>query len=488
MICVVFLICTASPVSDVLADSMNDVVKSSSNVASKAFDTNYKCYSKLELAVEDANNLTTKNSDTDRLQAEAGLEIKNGKAYIILYRNTNDTETLNLTNDTNISLNNKTLNMKNGCNINTNDNLQLYNGVVNISESNRGIYPQNIDSQTNITNVKYNFSATSTPKGTYALVGTSSIKINKCDINMQIENSTKSTAIILVRSNINLDISNSTINQVVHGTPSTFGIAITSDSNINLTNNNMYIKSNTGSTIGIYTQSKTNITINGGSYRNNNGAALYSGNKDSNITIHGGKFSTNYYNTTSPGIVNDGTLTIDENKGSVYVCGRNSAVQLNEGSKNYINGGTFESPQHGGIYCCSGSTGHTEINGGTFKNIGGSVNGWNTAYSFGAAYFGGANNTKAAWHVDVKNAKFINEWGDHGIVQKSNSGYIPPTINLYNTYISGKGDDINIQNNDSVKLYNAYVNLYAGTVLEHNKIRDYYADGHNGESFVKDYR
>lgn len=80
MICVVFLICTASPVSDVLADSMNDVVKSSSNVASKAFDTNYKYYSKLELAVEDANNLTTKNSDTDRLQAEAGLEIKNGKS------------------------------------------------------------------------------------------------------------------------------------------------------------------------------------------------------------------------------------------------------------------------------------------------------------------------------------------------------------------------------------------------------------------------
>ena len=163
-------------------------------------------------------------------------------------------------------------------------------------------------------------------------------------------------------------------------------------------------------------------------------------------------------------------------------------AKLNEGSKNYINGGTFESPQHGGIYCCSGSAGHTEINGGTFKNIGGSVNGWNTAYSFGAAYFGCANNTKAAWHVDVKNAKFVNEWGDHGIVQKSNNGYIPPTINLYNTYISGKGDDINIQNNDSVKSYNAYVNLYAGTVLEHNRIRDYYADGHNGESFVKDYR
>ena len=94
----------------------------------------YVYYSSLELAAKDANNLVTDNADVlrdDVERAEAALTINDNKAKIMLFKNAEDVDLIDFTQDTFIDMNEHSINFASGKGISTNNNLTLFNGTIN---------------------------------------------------------------------------------------------------------------------------------------------------------------------------------------------------------------------------------------------------------------------------------------------------------------------------------------------------------------------
>jgi hypothetical protein len=173
------------------------------------------------------------------------------------------------------------------------------------------------------------------------------------------------------------------------------------------------------------------------------------------------------YDSYGTSIFNTGTLQVE---GGTF-SGGNSGVQCSTGSKTLINGGTFKSPNHGGIYCACGSSGSCEINGGNFlcNRSDFSEETLRGVISFGAGYFGCADRSDS-WNVVIRNAYFENRFGN-AVVQKSNDGYVPASIELFDCTIKAKDCALWIQNNENVDIYEAYITLY-GTCQISGRILD----------------
>lgn len=99
-----------------------------------SLSTEYVYYSSIERAANDANNLTNENADIARSNienAEAALTFEDNKAKIMLFRNAEDVEEIDLTQDTTIDMNGKSINFASGKGFSTNNNLTLYDGTIN---------------------------------------------------------------------------------------------------------------------------------------------------------------------------------------------------------------------------------------------------------------------------------------------------------------------------------------------------------------------
>lgn len=195
------------------------------------------------------------------------------------------------------------------------------------------------------------------------------------------------------------------------------------------------------------------------------------------------------------GIRNQGTCLIEERNGkSITVSGGHSGIQSDYGSTLTVNSGTMESPNHGGAYLCNGAAGHVEIHGGTFRNnysdydesVVGNYNGTGI-HNYGSLYIGHPEHSgQAAWEIDIRNAEISGD-ATWGLVLRAADGYVPATVNLYNTYVSGNRADIWVSNYENIHKYNAFVNLYEGTTLGHNIVYDQYGVANN-EPHIIDHR
>ena len=263
--------------------------------------------------------------------------------------------------------------------------------------------------------------------------------------------------------------------------------------------NNAKVRSNAGETTnissGLYAKKSSIVTVNDidikGNGKNAFGIVVIN---ESELYIHGGTiYASPWLNPDTKDIKGAGLAVsskavIDENNEKVVISGGNAGINMSAGANITINGGTFKSPSHGGAYVSCGSTGKFEVNGGTFCN---NRNEFDSKTVEGIPAYGGmyvgTSSTTEKWSINIRNARIINECGDQGLVQKSNDGYIPATINLYDTYISGKKYDVVTQNNASVGTYDAYINLYKGTVLAHNSMNDNYGKA-VGKDYIIDHR
>lgn len=582
IICIIFLICTGSPVSAQIKEGIGTAVTTASNKVasddgllangSSAIDSSmremnvmnakyeFKYYTSIDKASADANNMTTENADATKETGVIALGIndKVNTAQIVLLKDTKLESTTKYTVNVLFNLNGKTLKMAKNTSIQLLKDFRIKDGSVDCEGSARAITgaisaSEQANGEFLADNVTFKNKLASARTINVGGANSKDIKITNCvfdvlnmhpiyaapaNANVEISNcnitntcTTQSSGMfvggnqVVVKNNTintknmgiyansvkNIVLEENNINCLSYGYYSQNSTSTVNSGNFSVTNegqtigfyvnggkitvNNATIKTNSGNasklSVGIYLASKAVSTVNNvnieanGKYANY-GIDVYD---MSELYMHGGTLKAlPWYkggNADSDGaaIVNYGKVVIDEDKASIVASGGNSGIIAHSGSNSIINGGSFASPNHGGAYVACGSSGHFEINGGTFYN---NKNEYDSELvknirAFGAMYIG-SNKASEKWSVTIKNAKIINECGEQGLVQKSNDGYIPATINLYNTTLSGKSYDVVTQNNSSVGTYEAYVNIYKGSVLSHNTKNDNY-----GKAVNKDY-
>lgn len=197
------------------------------------------------------------------------------------------------------------------------------------------------------------------------------------------------------------------------------------------------------------------------------------------FNFHGGEIKmaiNNRVDSSTVGIISEGSLYIDESFCPVVVSGCNYGLGAQLGSSSKIYGGLFEGVQHGGSYISSGSTGFFEAHGSTFRN---SVEDYETVPSehYASSYFGAPGDT-GAYTINLYDCKFIAVYTKtsipNGIVLINNSSN-PPTLNLFNCSIRASITAIRIDEGGTV-------NIYDGTVIDsHTTLYD-------NPSRVNDYR
>lgn len=197
------------------------------------------------------------------------------------------------------------------------------------------------------------------------------------------------------------------------------------------------------------------------------------------FNFHGGEIKmaiNNRVDSSTVGIISEGSLYIDESFCPVVVSGCNYGLGAQLGSSSKIYGGLFEGVQHGGSYISSGSTGFFEAHGSTFRN---SVEDYETVPSehYASSYFGAPGDT-GTYAINLYDCKFIAVYTKtsipNGIVLTNNSSN-PPTLNLFNCSIRASITAIRIDEGGTV-------NIYDGTVIDsHTTLYD-------NPSRVNDYR
>ena len=121
----------------------------------------YNYYSSIELAANDANNMTTANADVskdDINKAVAALVISNNKATIKMLNDESNVNNVTLTQDTSINLNKHTVTFSEGKYLTFEKNLTINDGVINIDDSNYGILgtKDNTENSFVLNNVTFN--------------------------------------------------------------------------------------------------------------------------------------------------------------------------------------------------------------------------------------------------------------------------------------------------------------------------------------------
>lgn len=151
------------------------------NINSKKI--HYSYYSSIELAANDANNMTTANADITEDNydnAVAALFINNGKANIKMLKNETNVSDVILSQDVSINLANHTLTFASGKHLTYNKSFYIYNGTLNGVNSASVILgaKTNLNSSLKINNVTVNQEMTKDVKTNSLVVDTSSSNIN----------------------------------------------------------------------------------------------------------------------------------------------------------------------------------------------------------------------------------------------------------------------------------------------------------------------
>lgn len=281
--------------------------------------------------------------------------------------------------------------------------------------------------------------------GIIASKGTAHV-YNDVDIEVN-NNSGKCVGYGLLLGEVNdLLLNNSVINYNVTSGGTGTGLTTLSNTTGVLNDCEIAVKCSSKDVAGVNIIENSDITLNNCSvlFENNDINAQnqtgYTGNcalaSNSTVAINGGYYSQKLTNenwisagndAAGGAIHNTGTMILTENIGSLNVVGSNCAVG-NLGNLT-VYGGTFSSPNHGGLYCDMNSSNVTNIYGGKFYN---SATAGEYSLSGVTAY--GGMYSSGAGTLNVENATIIG--GNHGFRQKD--GAVNTTFK--NTHIEGQND------------------------------------------------
>lgn len=385
--------------------------------AQNAFDieimSHYSLYSSLELAATDANNLTTENADVmrdDFEHAVCGLYISNNTVYIRMFKSESDVENITFNNATNLNLNNNVVEFADGeSGLSFSDDLSVYNGDIKVNGGSYALQGNraNTGGQLSVSNVNMESVNQTSMSASNLVIDTSTAKttINSVNINVNGNGSMSynCTGIVLRNNNADVTVTDTTVNMStsvnqIQGIQAQGNILV---SNCDFDLLNTADGGSTAYGIRTSTSGTADITIN-----------------SVDISVDGNSIVSNTNDIMSGsglGINSGSSVTINGDEESTKItCFGNVAINAAAGSYLTINGGYFASPNHGGLYSLTGSTGSLKINGGTFVN---NYNEYsedrydfesdNYVLPYGAAYIG-ANDGTTDQVINISNATFIN--------------------------------------------------------------------------------
>lgn len=150
-------------------------------------------------------------------------------------------------------------------------------------------------------------------------------------------------------------------------------------------------------------------------------------------------------NIISIGVMNVGNATLN----NCHVSAIKSGLDTRLGSKTYVNGGIYESTDHGGIYFCHGPSGEAYINGakivcceykGKYEE--------SEAANFGGFYIGGVGEAGSNMKAYINNCSITG--GSAAFVIRGSSGEQNNEVYISNSTIGTNKVRID---NDTLKLY-----------------------------------
>lgn len=448
--------------------------------------SNYSLYSSLELAASDANNLTTENADVmkdDFEHAVCGLFIKDNTAYIRMFKDESGIQNITFDVPTELNLNNNVLSFSEKSYIVSNSDFSIHDGEI-YNNNSLTLRTTNSDSKLNVFNINiYNTIDSSyssaTVTGIYSVSKNTNIK--HISLDMSADNATSKNMLGIAFSNESTDSSCflNDINMkcqgevsVIRGIQVTGSITVSVD-NVNMDISNTYKKDGSfaGLSDGILLANNSTVVVNSINLNVDGNALL----NDTDLRGHG-----------IDAINNSSLIVNGDEKTTIVKCFGNNAISAEAGTQVTINGGYFASPNHGGLYSLTGSTGSLEINGGTFVNNYNEYDEAHYSYTsdknvvpFGACYIGADDGTDDQV-INIKNATFINvsesfygeklaesnhsnsgnEYG-RGVNFTTNYGYTAiKEANFYDCTIISRNQALRMDGSSTT------VNLYGNTVVD----------------------
>lgn len=441
-------------------------------------------YSSLDLAVADINAETvrTKNTQADLYTSENAVcgVYKNvdGSYRIELYKDLDNQKAISINKDVEIDLNNHIVNFAVGAGFIFSANSNIHHGTVNTVNAysladltttanfivdNLNIFSVatnnykkpvagivNKTAKDTITNSKITVTHQTDAQLTGGYINgnkQASTLINNCKVDVKGNNSA-AIGIQVSKCNINnVDItsySTSGAKSEVKGIYSASGeshilknVTINAKVEYNPSVNNVYSTTGIEAKDGTFDIYNCNIKIEG--YTKPYASTGIAIKENAIVNMHSGTIKVNDnmmsdVDCANSGIHVYGDLNIDESNGKVFIKGGNTAISVNGINSNVnINGGTYCSPNHGGIYNLKSKTINIK-NAFLYnsKTLGEDKD--TTCIAYGGMYSSGPG------IITVSNSRILG--GNHGIRVKNESGAANITIN--NSYIEGQNDVLSL--------------------------------------------
>ena len=466
-------------------------------------------YSSLDLAVADINAETvrTKNTQADLYTSENAVcgVYKNvdGSYRIELYKDLDNQKAVSISKNVEIDLNNHTVNFAVGAGFIFSANSNIHHGTVNTVNAyslvnltttanfivdNLNIFSVatnsykrpvagivNKTAKDTITNSKITATHQTAAQMTMGYItgnNQASTLINNCDFNITANNANARCAEVA-----NCEITNSTFESLSSSgtTSSADGVYCKGEKElfnsvkINAKAGDIPEKSSaTKSTNGIFVANgvadmyDVNINIYGNIIKQaSNGIGI---SPTSTVNLHSGIIKANNDTFTgvdcaNSGIVVAGTLNIDESKGRILVKGGNCAISVDGVNATVnIDGGTYCSPNHGGMYNLKSKT--VNIKNAFFynsKTSGGDKDA--TCIAYGGMYSSGPGT------ITVSNSRILG--GSHGIRIKNDTGG-SANITINNSYIEGQNDVLSLTAGTFTVGENVVIKSKTGKLIEDN--------------------
>lgn len=307
----------------------------------------YSYYSSIELAANDANNMTTANADVSEDNfddAVAALLVKDNKASIKMLKDESNVDNVTLSQDTSINLGTHTVTFAEGKYLTANNNLLIDNGKISTTNSEYAVYTNSQDSSFTMNNVTIKEELSSEIPTAYMVTSFAQNKqFDKCNFEMTGTGSDKTEAVVLYinskdRENNSTDvINNCKLSQQVaklrkdnakneDGTTAYHNDMIVLRKSTS-TINDIYINQqiNTGTHIfGINLLSNSNLVLNGadiyvsatvsvtgsGIFAGGNAGKLEINSTDEHpVTVYGKQWGIETASSTDTAVINGGVYT-----------------------------------------------------------------------------------------------------------------------------------------------------------------------------------
>ena len=370
----------------------SESVDSGPNVEQLQEKHQFKYYSTFNGAVADVNSNTIGvNADCDKADATAGIYTDNGETYVVLLKDTTETNRVTVSTSMTINL---------GGNVLTFDNTNV--GIDTVANNGNTI---TIDGRLEGSKI-YSFGQGKNARCTQCKTG-NTINVNGGTYVSE-SDSGKAFGIYFSESSTGI-LENCTVSATSQ-TNTTYGISLGKLTNSTIKNCKVSATSISGEAYGVAINPLSSTTM-----------------INCNVGV--------YENSDSQGIVNYGTLTLNNCNITGIRCGIQSNGTL------YVDGGTYKSQGHGGIYFCGTNT-TSYVKNATIINTG-------TSSNKGAFYIGGSSG-KHNITVNMDNCDIYGEIVLRGTSSEQNNSL----------YISNS--KINLDTNNYIRIDNDTHRLYIG--------------------------